>query len=223
QPAASRERSLAPLLAAAVVLGAWLATRAPDLVAPLRAADLVDTWLSHEWLERAARDGRNLLTDGFLPGLTCIYMFLQGVSFLDPGAGGLDFATVQRVHVFWCLVAGGAIAALAARLVAGWAAPVAAAAFLFSPFVLIQPLVPAPYVFGPLFTAGLALLVLAVVAHGSSAAVAAVGALAGIAATSHPPLAPIAGLAVLAAGVSALRAPRLPAMALAIAALSLAA
>lgn len=199
----------------------WIATRVPDLVSPVRAADPVDTWLSHEWIERAAFDGRNLLFEGFLPGLTGIYMFLQGVSILGPGGLAPSFAWLQMVHMFWCVVAGLGVAALVARLVSPGAAPVATAAFLFAPFVLLQPLVPAPYIFGPLYTAGLALLVVAVQARRSAAALAALGALAGVAATSHPPLAPVAGLALAGGLWSASRSPRLPGAAFAIPLLSL--
>lgn len=221
QPGAGVRGDPGALLPVAAVLALWLVTRLPDLVSPLRAADPVDTWLSHEWLETASSDGRNLLTQGFLPGLTCIYMFLQGVSLLGPGRLAPSFAWLQAVHVAWCLVAALCVGSLAARLVSRAAAPVAAAAFLFAPFLLLQPLVPAPYVFGPLFTSGLALLAISVHRHRSASAVAALGALAGVAATSHPPLVPAAGLACAAACLSLLRAPRLPAACYAIPLLSL--
>ena len=207
-----------PRLALAAVVLAWVTLRAIVGWHAPRSADAVDTWLGFEYLQHAARGTLNLLHDGFLPGVPSSYMVFQGIALFGPGHAP-SFAVVEAFHLFWTAVAGWGIGWIALRTVAPAAGAVAAAALLFSPFLLFVPLNPSPFFLGPLVTTVLLLLLRSIHVRGSLPGVAALGGVAGLAMTM-PPVAPVAAMTCAAAALSLHRRDAVPRSVYAIAAAS---
>ncbi len=157
----------------------WIAFCGPRAWLSPRTADVVDCWLSIERLEQVALGQQRVLSDSAIPGFTNAYMMLEGAPFLDPLRLADIFPMVQALHLFWTVVCALLLAAIVRRLLGSRPAIVAQAVFLFSPFAMSFPYNPLPTFLGPLCTATLLLLLLAVHRGGSAAAFVAFGAVAG--------------------------------------------
>jgi len=132
------EQDTPPWAAVAAVVIGWLMIRARDVRSP-RAADLVDAWQGFECPLRAADHGFNLLTDGCYGGYTALPIVVQGVGLLGDALPS-SAATIQIVHLSWMAVVASALAAVAAATTGRRSAPIAAAVFLFAPFIQRVPL-----------------------------------------------------------------------------------
>jgi hypothetical protein len=208
--------------ACALIVALWIGVRLPVGLHNPRSADPVDTWMGWDYLEHAADGQFNILTTGFLPGVTALHLVLQGAGIWGFGGMPLRFDILQAVHVAGVGLSALALAALAARLLGPVAAVVATTVFLFSPYILMVPMQPTPYYIPSLLTASMFLLLHMVHQRRSMAALAALGPLAGIACT-HPCTVP-AGLLALAGAVASLwRRPRAAPVAFALVALLFAA
>jgi len=195
------------VLACALLITAWLIVRVPVSAHAPRSADPVDTWMGWDYLERAADAQFNILTRGFLPGVTALHLVFQGVGVWGYAGIPLRFDYLQIVHHLGAVVSAAAVAAVAARLLGGAAAAVAAAVFLFSPYILMGPMQPTPYYIPSLLTASELLLLSLVQARRSVAAVAALAVLGGIGVT-HPCTLPASLIAMAAAAWALWQRPR---------------
>lgn len=204
-------RAWLPVIA---VLSVWIAIGALTWPHNPRMASAVDTWLGYQFLVQAAIDGRNLLTQGSLPGMSGVPLFLQGVSLLTPAQPLPPMALVQGMTVVWLLGSAAATAAASSHVLPRSAAPVVAAALLFSPFVLFFPLNSTAYFQGPLYTAALLLALAGIHVRRSSACVVAFGAISGIA-VANPANGPLTLALGAVAAFSSLRSPRVPTAAVA--------
>jgi hypothetical protein len=175
-----------------------------------RSADAVDTLTGASMLEETENAGLNILTHGPLVGASHLFLVFHGLGLYGP-AGVLtrSLHTLQVLNVLWTAVAAVALGSIAARVIGRPAAPIAAAALLFSPLMLLGPLVSIPMYHGVLIAALLALLWMAIHAHRSPPAVAAFGALAGVG-FGHPNTLLVTVAACGAALWSACRRPRMP-------------
>lgn len=206
---ASNGRERAPLLALLGVPVAWLLLRVPLALHSPRSASAVDTLGAFTYLEHTSSRGFNLITDGPFPGVSSIFFVLQGAGLFGPDGLPLTLPLLQLLNALWMALLAVGIAALAARLVSSYTAPVAAAFFLFSPFSLLGLLGPIAIFHGALIATGLLLLLLAVHRRRSPPAITAFGALAGVGA-GHPLTLPFTLTLCAAALWSARRRPRVP-------------
>ena len=214
------------------VLAVWLPVGGLSAWRSPWVANGVDARMTFSDLASTMAPGFNLLTSEVRPGLTALHLVLQGAGILGPGGIPLTPQWVQADNILWLMVTAAGVALLATRIAGRASAPIAAAVFLFSPYVLMMPLFLAAFFFGPLMTVALLLLAAAVERRGSVIALAALGAVAGIAAT-HPALALVsAAVCVHVTWTLGLRPwlrpatvgpPRLPTLALAVALCSFAA
>jgi hypothetical protein len=197
------------------VIALWLGVGLVAWPHAPRSADAVDTWLGFQFLGAASLDGRNILREGFLTGMNGVPLFLQGLPLFGPGRLEPSFGVVQAFHALWLALSAALVARLAARWIGGAAAPIAAAAFLFSPFVLLFPMNPTAYFQGPLYTAILLTLLDRFWRTGSAAALAGLVALGAVAAT-NPAATPVVAVVGVVTACRAWRGPRpapLPALA----------
>lgn len=190
-------------VAVAAVLGLWLLLRAPGIARDLRSANPVDTWVQYEWFARAVREPVNVLTWTLVPGSTAHYFLLLGLPLLWLGHEAPTLAWLQGWNAAWLLAAAAGVAHLAGRWVSLAAAPVAAAAFLFSALTLSMPLSGMAIAVAMFYTAIVLALGARVWRTGSAPAWTCLGATAGLAATQ----AHLVHFALLAAacGLAALR------------------
>jgi uncharacterized protein YjbI with pentapeptide repeats len=204
RPEARRPRE-AGWKATAAIIALWLVWRGADAWHSVRSADAVDTWRTFSALLRLSADDGGFLAgtiDPELPGVGAIQLFLQGLPVFQFAGIAPSLHWVQAAHLVWLAVSAAGVATLAGTIAGAAARPVAAAVFLFSPFMLMVPLNPTPIFVGPLLTVGLALFVLTFDRTGSPWALAALGIVAGLA-LSQPALVPTA---LLAAGLAVLSA-----------------
>jgi hypothetical protein len=187
-----------------------------------RAAYLVDAWAAFVAQSEIAAGHRNLLVDGFLPGLAAVNELVQGLPLLVPFGVAPRFPALQVVHLLWAAATALGLARLAARHGSREAGRVAAVAFLFTPFAFVLPLSPAVFFLGPLLTVGLLVLLDLVHDRGSLPALLALAAVGGLAA-ANPALAPVAALVLATAVVLVTHGGRAPKLALVPAGLVLAA
>lgn len=166
-----------PWISLALLLIGWVGLRAAISFHTPRAADLVDTWLGFEYLERAADPAVSLLRDRFLPGLSGLYLHLQGAAWF--GSDG-SFVALQIAAFCWLAATALGIARLANDWTSREGALVAAAVFLFSPFAMSLLLGPTPYYLGPGVGVFSLLLADAIVRRGSLAALVALAPLLGL-------------------------------------------
>ncbi len=206
--------AVAAIVALWLLLNLWLSWRSPQL------AHAVDAWGSLRQLRAAGAPASNLLLPGVRPGLSPVYSIFQGS--VSASLTGLSIGWIQGVHLGWLAVSAAMLALLAGRVLTPVAAPLTAAAFLFSPYVLTMPLTAVPLFLGPLAVVVSLRLLLAV--HGRRS-VAAFLALAGCAAVAIwiPPIALVVAVTGALALGSALRSPRLPTVAIVAAACTVAA
>jgi hypothetical protein len=202
--ARDRVRRRAPWWWTVAVVGAWIPIRlVASWHAPL-AADGVDMFRTLGGFVRLATTDTDFLGgsmgvtggagDVEVAGVNAVQLFFEGLPLLRLFSHSPCLWWMQVVNVVWIGVAGVAVGVLAQHLVAGFAAPVAAAAFLFSPFVLMAQMMPIPDVCMPLAVL-LVLLPVLVRRTGSPIALAAFGCVAGLT-TMLPSLTPMTGLAV---------------------------
>jgi hypothetical protein len=205
------------LLAVMVVLAAWVVWRAPMTWRSLRGIDFIDADLPFERLVNFVSGSLNLVVgDG---RQSSVYLLFQGAGLL-PADVLLNWGWLQLASMLWVLASAIGVAYLGSRLIGCWAAPVATAAFLFSPFVLSIPLSIVPLFTGPLFVTALLVLVLVIERERRPSAIVALGALAGGAALV-PPITPAAVVVGVWVVVSlSIHSPRPPFVLLAIATLS---
>jgi len=187
------------------VVGAWIPLRLVASWHSPPAADCVDMFRTLGGLVRLATTDTDFLresmgvTEGVgdieVVGVNAVQLFFEGLPLLRLFSHTPCLWWMQVMNVFWIGLAGVAIGVVAQRLVAGVTAPVAVAAFLFSPFMLMAQILPIPTVCLPLAVL-LVLLPLLVRRTGSPIALAAFGAIAGLTATL-PSLTLMTGLACL--------------------------
>jgi hypothetical protein len=177
-----------------IVIAGWFAWRVPAAVGSPRTASVVDAWPVFEWLSAASASGANPLAARTAPGVSDGFMFLLGGPILPTDPPSL-LVTIQIVHCLWIVLAAWAVARLAAMWIRDEIAPVAAAAFLFSPMVLFMPYSPSPFgIFTAIGTCA-ALALSSLVRNGTAAAGLALAALAGTAAMSAHMWLPVAVIA----------------------------
>lgn len=173
------------------VVGAWVPIRlAASWHAPL-AADCVDMFRTFGGLVRLATTDTPLLGgsmgasggagDVELGVVNAVQLFFEGLPLLRLFSLSPCLWWTQVVNAVWLGVAGVAVGVLAQRLVGGFAAPVATAAYLFSPYVLMAQMTPIPDVCFPLAVL-LVLLPVLVRRSGSPIALVAFGGVAGLSA-----------------------------------------
>lgn len=166
----------------------WAAWRVPATWRSFRGADFVDANPAYERLVEAAHGGMNLVSSGSRQ--SSIHLVFQGAGLVSSDVL-LDWGWLQAVAVFWLLISAWGVGYLATRLVGRWSAPVAVAAFLFSPFVLSVPFSVVPFGLGPAFTVALLSLMVAIERQRRPSAIAAMGAVAALSALL-PPITPMA-------------------------------
>lgn len=194
------------------VVVVWFAVRLGVSWRSPRAADLVDMWRTFPGLVRAAMGEANILTQSLgreLVGINASPHFMQGLPVFQTLGLEPTFPLVQAANAFWLAVTGIGVGFLCAALAGSAAAPLAAAAFLFSPFIMLGVLNPTPMFVGAFFTMLPALLLLQFARSRQPGWLAAAGPAIGLAA-SHPPLAAVAVFYMLIAVALVARLPRLP-------------
>jgi hypothetical protein len=129
-------RTLLLLVAMGLV---WAALRLAVSLGSPRTADTVDTLGQLAMLQQTENTGLNVLRSGALMGVPYLPFVVQGAGLF--GSWGLrpSLRALQLLNVVWSIVTAVGVGWLAARIVAPAAALVAAAAFLFSPFMLLRP------------------------------------------------------------------------------------
>jgi len=201
------------LLASVAVIVLWLVLRIPAAAGSARSADLVDLWQGFEQFLRFTSQTPDLTADSVVVGTSPAIVF-EGAPLLRAVGAGASTGWLQVVHGLWAAATALAVAALTAVLVQPAMAPVAAAAFLFSPAVLLVPLAPGALFLPPLLVAALAATLIQATVRRSPAAMVAAATVAGLA-LAVPPLIVPALLAVLVLAVLAIRRPRPPGRAVA--------
>lgn len=210
RPVRKEARSTMWFVAAIIVF--WCVCRVPVSWHSPRAADGVDMWRTFGRLVQIAATKANFLTESMdpqLPGVTCLELFFHGLPLLEIAshAPSLTFEQLNNTCLLAALAA--ILAALCASIVSPTVAPIATAAFLFSPLTLIFQLYPLSAAGWLLMTALLALLLLKFVRGGSAATLALLGAVAGMTA-SFPTLAPMTAVVLALVAWRLWRRPRVP-------------
>jgi len=205
---AARWRPGAWALATAGIALAWLLAVALPVLGHSHAATVVDLWQSHLWLEESVADGSDLLRGRGQPGVARIYMLLLLPNLLPSGGAEL-LERVQAIHAGWLALTGLGVGALAAATVRRSLAPVAAAAFLFSPFVLALRFSPSPFGIFTALGVGQLLLLHVFVRTASGAALVALASVAGLSLMTAY-LYPVLAFAGLVTAWRLLRGPALP-------------
>ncbi len=180
-----------------LLVALWLAWRVPLSLHAPRAADLVDTWLGFQYVQEVVATPRNLLVEGFLPGMSGLYLILQGAPAFGAGGIPLSFTALQLVCFAWIAVTALGVARLTRLWIGEGAAPLAVCVFLAAPLTLMMPLGPTPYFLGPGVGVALLLLAESVVRRRSAAALVALAPLLA--------LSPAVPLALPAAAFAAVR------------------
>jgi hypothetical protein len=203
---AGADTSAAGLRASWILVAGWVVWQLAIARRSLLSASYVDTWLGHQYAQEAIATPRSLLLEGALPGLSGVYLFLQGIPALGDRIP-LSFEILHCIAVAWLAATAIGVDRLARTWLGGaTAAPVAVGLFLFAPFTLMMPLSPTPYFLGPGF--GVAVLILAdAAARGSASAFVAFAALAALTPTI-PLAAPAVGVAGLRVAAALLRGVR---------------
>lgn len=197
-----------------VIAVVWLGLQAMQVFHSPLGARAVDTWIGWQHLEWAAQPETNLLTDGFLPGVTAIHLLTLGGGIFGVEGVPLRFEWVQVAQMFWLAASGVGVGYVTSIIAGRGAAVFAGAAFLFAPFSWMPPSTPAAYCVGPLFALGAIAPLVAFWRSGSAAAWAATAAGAGVA-SLHPWTLPTSVLVLAFAGWHAFRR-HLPRRALAV-------
>lgn len=222
-PAARR----AALITAATI-AIWAIVRlAASWHSPI-VADCVDMFRTLGGLVRFARTDADFLresmgvTEGVgdieVVGVNAVQLFFEGLPLLRMFGIVPCMWWMQVFNVMWIGLAGGIVAAASATLIGVWSAPIAAAAFLFSPFILMCQFLPIPTVCFPL-AALLVFLPLRIQQTGSPLALVWLGAVAGLTATL-PSQSAMTGFVLLFVAWRWRRGPRLSLTAMTIAILS---
>lgn len=183
------------LVPAALVVSVWIGSFLVFDFGSLEAAIAVDQWRGFVDALKFAAEGKNFLTDRYdpeFPGLGAVPFLIQAVPLWALNLVPPSLASMQLAHMATAAFSAGALAFLVVGRFGPLAAAVAAAGFLFSPYMHFITTAPTPFLFGPLLT----LLLLACWhcfrGSRSQAPLAAAGPVAGLAAT-HPGLIPIVG------------------------------
>ena len=176
-----RDAAWAP---SALLATTWFFHRLFVSIGSPRTADGLDYLDGYLCYEKAAAPAFNVLTDSCWDGYTTISGILHGQGLLGWGVLPLNLPLVQVVSAAWTAVSVVLVARVVARHLGSPAATVATAVFLWSPIVLLRPLVPPPFT----YTTMIALLVTVLDGLGrrvSPARAAALGSVLGLA--SHVP------------------------------------
>lgn len=208
--ARSAERRL--LLSLAAIAAVWAAVRLALAWDSPRSADAVDMLSAVTFLEQTDNAGLNILTSALGPmrGVSYLFLVFHGAGLYGPeGLVTRTLHLLQIIDVIWTGVVAVGLGWIAARAFGRAAAGVAAATFLFSPFMLLGALTPTPLYYAVLVATGLIVLWLRIHERRSPPAIAAFGTLAGVG-CSHPGTLPFTVCIAAAALWSAQRAPKLP-------------
>ncbi len=164
----------APAAIVALALGGWRPRLSPPWVGTLaliagwyvarwvvtqddpRIASAVDLWRTFNALVRFTGSDRNMITDSFdedLPGVPATPLFFSGLPLLHLFERTPSLGWSQIAASTWLAITAAIAADLAARLTAVRFAPIAAAAVLASPYVLLMQMVPDISYIGPLLSA----------------------------------------------------------------------
>jgi hypothetical protein len=213
-----RVRRIAPkLLVLLIVPTLWLVWFEASGWRTPRAASIVDGWLEMERLHDVVAGERRVFEVG-PGGAANAYMVLEGLPLFGPDRPA-TFGVVKMTHAFWSIVGGGVVGALAWQLIHPSAAPVAQAAYLFSPIMLSAGCNPLPLPIGAFFPGALLLLFGMVREQRSTAALALLGTVGGFSARL-PPLAPPTLVVALFVLRELRQSPRLPPLVIATAIVS---
>ncbi len=211
-PIAGARRLPPEAWAVAAVIVIWFATRLFMSWHSPVTADGVDMWRMFGRLVQINASGANFLTepvDEQLPNNTCAQEILQGLPLLRI-AGLSPTLTFQFVNNAVLLAACAVlVAVMCASLIGAQVAPIAAAAFLFSPLNIDVQLFPLPLAGWLLIFTLLAFLFLRYLVSGSPAVLAFMGGVAGFAA-SFPTLSLAVALALTVIAWRSWRRPRPP-------------
>jgi hypothetical protein len=212
------------------VMALWTVLWVPIAWRSSWMANFADGNGTFEMLLRMNRPETNLLTHTVILGQTGLYAVVDGAGWLSAFGRDITVAWVQGVHIVGALAAGALAGLAGARLVGRSAAPVAAAALLFSPIAMLETLFMGPNFLGQFLAAAMVVLLLSIHERRSAVAMAAIGPVAGMGGTcphmalvAYPSIALAVVLgrrarlppAVIAAGVlgfAAVVLPGLPAM-----------
>ena len=191
-----------------VVVVVWAIWRLVVGLGSPRSADPVDTLMSLNEVAFVSGPNVNFLTEGSHTGVSSLHLIFHGIPLFSWFPSLLSLQSLQIFNVAWFGVA--AMLMAKGLLRAGYAeyAPAAVAMLLFSPYVLLGPLVASPLYLGVLESAGLLALLVAIHRDASVAALLAFAALAGVG-VSHPATAPTA-VALLVLGALIVRKRRFP-------------
>jgi hypothetical protein len=190
RPAVRMHRGVWPT---AIVILAWIAARLVTDPNSPRVADVVDGWRGWIDIVRFSLEKKNMLTDLFdpaLPGVGGVLLFFHGMPWLQADVVSLTFRWTQLCQIFWAAACGVGVALLARVLVAPGVSAIAAAVFLFSPYVRFVTIFPGPFLVGPLYATAIAFAAVLACRRRSESALAALGAACGIGLT-FPGVVPI--------------------------------
>jgi len=192
-PARSQTRTATPWLALLLICVLWLLLRLPTSVFSPLVASGVDSDLPFEYLANTLDAHFNLLTDHQNVGVTALLSVFQGPAILGITPAELTPQLMQRVQIFWTACTALLLGWLANAFAGRRSAPIAAAAFLFSPFTTATTLLLGGLFLGPLLTAALLATLVCAARDARLWAVPACAAVGGIMLT-HPGIAPIGAL-----------------------------
>lgn len=148
--------ALLPLTSSLILIAAWYVIRLSVTGDDPRIASAVDLWRTFNSLVRFAASEQNLLTDSFdedLPGVPATPLFFSGLPLLHLLERLPSLAWSQLAGSTWLALAAVVVANLTARMVTPAVAPIAVAALLASPFILLMQMVPDVSFIGPVLTA----------------------------------------------------------------------
>jgi hypothetical protein len=208
--ARSHDRGL--LLGLGALAAVWAGVRLALAWDSPRSADAVDMFSAFTFLEQTDNAGLNILTSALGPirGVSYLFLVFHGAGLYGPeGILTRTLHLLQIINVVWTGVVAVGLGWIAARAFGRTAAPIAAAVFLCSPYMLIGALVPTPMYHAVLVATGLIVLWMHIHERRSPPAIAAFGTLAGVG-CSHPGTLPFTVFISAAALWSATRPPKLP-------------
>ena len=207
----------------AAIVVVWAAVRLAASWHSAIVADCVDMFRTLGGLVRLATTNADVMTasmgikegvgDIEVVGVNAVQLFYEGLPFLRLFSHTPCMWWMQVFNAIWIGLAGGLVAVLCRTLIGGRAAPVATAAFLFSPYMLTVQILPVPTVCIPLAVL-LVLLPLRFYSSGSALALVFLGGLTGFTATL-PSVTPMTGLAILVVAWRIWSGPRVSRLALA--------
>ncbi|GIW45062.1 MAG: hypothetical protein KatS3mg077_2344 [Candidatus Binatia bacterium] len=179
------------------VVAAWVIVFLVMERGSLEATRAVDQWRAFVDALHFVNGEGNYLADRYdpeLPNLSALPFVFQGLPSWQLGLASVSLASLQVHQMFWLAAAALGLATVVSKLFGPVPAAFAAAGFLWSPLTHLFAVSPAPYLFGPVMTVALLLLLERFYVRGSRCALANAGPLAGLA-LGYPSMAPLVAVA----------------------------